>query len=48
MTPELRGGNTNGDASNFVLIGAFTVAVIAAAFLSVMWFAGLAKLSPHT
>ncbi len=33
--------------ANFVLIGAFTLAVIAGAFLFVLWFSGLGKLSAH-
>jgi phospholipid/cholesterol/gamma-HCH transport system substrate-binding protein len=33
--------------ANFVLIGAFTLAVIAGAFLFVLWFSGLARISEH-
>lgn len=33
--------------ANFVLIGAFTLAVIAGVFLFVLWFSGLARLSEH-
>lgn len=33
--------------ANFVLIGAFTLAVIAGAFLFVLWFSGLTRLSEH-
>jgi phospholipid/cholesterol/gamma-HCH transport system substrate-binding protein len=33
--------------ANFVLIGAFTLAVIAGAFLFVLWFSGLTRISQH-
>ena len=33
--------------ANFVLIGAFTLAVIAGAFLFVLWFSGLTRISEH-
>ncbi len=33
--------------ANFVLIGAFTLAVIAGAFLFVLWFSGLTRTSDH-
>ena len=33
--------------ANFVLIGAFTLAVIAGGFLFVMWFSGLTRISEH-
>ena len=33
--------------ANFVLIGVFTLAVIAGAFLFVLWFSGLTRISEH-
>jgi phospholipid/cholesterol/gamma-HCH transport system substrate-binding protein len=33
--------------ANFVLIGAFTLAVIAGAFLFVLWFSGLTRTADH-
>ncbi len=33
--------------ANFVLIGAFTLAVIAGAFLFVLWFSGLTRITEH-